>query len=214
MLFGADANWSFCLLGLRPSVVDNIWWLMSFWRWGLLQSMLFWGWTQLKFMPFWGWGFLWLTAFWNWWRFEVDISWGCLQLMPAEIDSFLELKLLIVFQGWLCFMVVGDCSLCLFWELRPSAVKSILGLMLFSFTATSWDLDSSISQMDRPDDVWSGKSSHFLSSILPSPSPSLLPSHPTISGSLLGILDLIPLSFLATSDQLLPKSISRKCSLL
>ncbi len=51
------------------------------------------------------------------------------------------------------------------------------------------------SQMDWPDDDWSGKSSHFLSSILPSPSPSPspLPSHPTISGSLLGILCLIRL---------------------
>lgn len=183
-------------------------WLTTFCGWCLLGGEAFCSQCCFGVEPSWSLCLFGAEAFCGWQHFGID---DVLRLISVEaVYSWCQLRLtpfwswscwlLIVFQGWWCFMVVGDCSLCLFWELRPPAVKSILGLMLFSFTATSWDLDSSISQMDRPDDVWSGKSSHFLSSILPSPSPSLLPSHPTISGSLLGILDLIPLSFLATSD--------------
>lgn len=191
LFLGVDAV---CRSRLMSFEADNILGLMSFWKWGLLQSMLFWGWSQFKLMPFWGWGLLQLMAFWNWWRFEVDISWCSCHLRLFTIDAYWSCWFLFAFQGW--------------WRLQSPFLGGWSHLQLEAFWGWCclvspqhpgiWT--TPFSQMDRSGDVWSGKSSHFLSSILPSPSPSLLPSHPTISGSLLGILCLIPLSFLATSD--------------
>lgn len=168
-------------------------------------------------MSFWGSGHLQLIVFWDWWRFEDDISWGQWHLGFEAVYTVDSNLALMRFRSWCQLRMMP------FLELKLFAVDLVLGLILFRWQLQSggcghlqlkafWGWCSLVwlqhpgiwttpfSQMDRPDDVWSGKSSNFLSSILPSPSPSLFTSHPTISGSLLGILCLIPLSFLATSD--------------